>query len=30
MLAPQKMLDDIEMADTAREIAEILGIKNYR
>ena len=26
----QSLTDDGEMADTAREIAEILGIKNYR
>ena len=26
----QSLTDDIEMADTAREIAEILGIKKYR
>lgn len=26
----QSLTDDIEMANTAREIAEILGIKNYR
>lgn len=26
----QSLTDDFEMANTAREIAEILGIKNYR
>lgn len=26
----QSLTDDIEMANTAREIADILGIKNYR